>query len=65
VAVAVLSLTQSIEKCVFFFFRNLRKKKQYSDVVDIWGHGGMGSGSGWVAVVPLDRGDQCGSNGTR
>jgi hypothetical protein len=26
--------------------------------------GGMGSGSGWVQLVPLDRGDQCGSNGT-
>jgi hypothetical protein len=24
----------------------------------------IGSGSGWVAVVPLDRGDQGGSNGT-
>eukprot|EP00161_Ancyromonas_sigmoides_P008499 TRINITY_DN2131_c0_g1_i4.p1 TRINITY_DN2131_c0_g1~~TRINITY_DN2131_c0_g1_i4.p1 ORF type:complete len:136 (+),score=11.82 TRINITY_DN2131_c0_g1_i4:84-491(+) len=22
-----------------------------------------GSGSGWVAVLPVDRGDQCGSNG--
>jgi hypothetical protein len=27
------------------------------------GDSGMGSGSGRVAVVPLDRGDQCGSNG--
>jgi hypothetical protein len=27
--------------------------------------GGAGSGSGRVAVVPLDRGDQGGSNGTR
>jgi hypothetical protein len=25
--------------------------------------GGAGSGSGWVAVVPLDRGEQCGSDG--
>jgi hypothetical protein len=24
---------------------------------------GVGSGSGWVAVVPVDRGDQRGSNG--
>jgi hypothetical protein len=23
----------------------------------------VGSDSGWVGVVPLDRGDQCGSNG--
>jgi hypothetical protein len=29
------------------------------------GSGGAGSGSGWVGVVPLDRGDQCGSNGIR
>jgi hypothetical protein len=27
--------------------------------------GGQGSGSGGVRVVPLERGDQCGSNGTR
>jgi hypothetical protein len=27
------------------------------------GGGGAGSGSGWAGVVPLDRGDQCGSNG--
>jgi hypothetical protein len=26
---------------------------------------GSQSGSGWVAVVPLDRGDQGGSNGSR
>jgi hypothetical protein len=25
--------------------------------------GGVGSGSGWVAVVPFDRSDQGGSNG--
>jgi hypothetical protein len=24
------------------------------------GTGGMGSGSGWVVMVPLERGDQCG-----
>jgi hypothetical protein len=24
---------------------------------------GLANGSGWVAVTPLDRGDQCGSNG--
>jgi hypothetical protein len=23
------------------------------------------SGSGWVAVAPIDRGDRCGSNGVR
>jgi hypothetical protein len=28
-------------------------------------HCGTGSGSGWVAVVPLDRGDRCGSNGIK
>jgi hypothetical protein len=25
---------------------------------------GVESGSGWVAVVSMDRGEQCGSNGT-
>jgi hypothetical protein len=29
------------------------------------GGSGITSGSGWVAVVPLDRGDQCGHFGTR
>jgi hypothetical protein len=24
---------------------------------------GTGGGSGWVGVVPFERGDQCGSNG--
>jgi hypothetical protein len=32
-------------------------------VEGIHGGGGMGSGSGWVAVGPIDRGDQRGSNG--
>jgi hypothetical protein len=26
---------------------------------------GLGSGSGWVIVVPLERGDRCGSNGVK
>jgi hypothetical protein len=30
----------------------------------IHGGGGAGGGSGWVAVVSLERGDQGGSNGT-
>jgi hypothetical protein len=33
---------------------------QYKDTDSL-----TGSGSGWVAVVPLDRGDRCGSNGTK
>jgi hypothetical protein len=35
--------------------------------VDSWqwrGGSEVGSGSGWVAVVPLERGARCGSNGT-
>jgi hypothetical protein len=30
---------------------------------ELSGSGRVGSGSGTVAVVPLDRGDRCGSNG--
>jgi hypothetical protein len=26
--------------------------------------GGMTGGSGWLLLVPIDRGGQCGSNGT-
>jgi hypothetical protein len=33
------------------------------NVEGIHGGGGMGSGSGWVAVVPIDSQDQGGSNG--
>jgi hypothetical protein len=41
----------------------MREKMEKSDTVsmDTWSL--VGSGSGWVVVVPLDRGDQGGSNG--
>jgi hypothetical protein len=39
------------------------KTKVRGSVFYAWA-GGLTSGSGWVAVAPLDRGDQCGSNGT-
>jgi hypothetical protein len=40
-----------------------KKKKIYNDKKIIRGE--VGSGSGWVVVVPLDRGDQCGHFGVR
>jgi hypothetical protein len=61
VAVAVLAELRSVEKCVEIL-RSFEEKK----VVDeIWSHSSMKSGSGWVAVVPLDRGDRRGHFGIK
>jgi hypothetical protein len=40
----------------------LWRKNEFEEKID---SSGIASGSGRVAVVPLDRGDQGGSNGTR
>jgi hypothetical protein len=55
------------------FTRQTEERRAYTDDLSHIGNigrmievrGGMGSGSGWVAVVSFDRGDRCGSNGTK
>jgi Na+-translocating ferredoxin:NAD+ oxidoreductase RNF subunit RnfB len=59
VVVAVLAEIWSFENVV----KKIKKIKSGSGCGDCGCDGGRVSGSGWVAVGPLDRGDQCGSNG--
>jgi hypothetical protein len=47
--------------------KNVKKLDFLKNVLkhnELGGDSGMGSDSGWVVVVPLERGDQGGSNGT-
>jgi hypothetical protein len=59
--VAVLAEMEGLQKKKKKNCNFLRKKYVHCEKVAC----GAGSGSGWMVVVPLDRGDQCGSNGTK
>jgi hypothetical protein len=61
VVVAVLAEIWSFKNAAVKFFK--KNNKSGSGCGDCGCDGGRVSGSGRVAVGPLDRGDQCGSNG--